>query len=240
MLTMVWIKYLPTSEQRHEDAEQTVCNAPQCSTMAMSPCAQRCVVRATRWIFLRAGARPVVARIAQPHITGIAHGDRAASPTLFRDRRDAHGGAQYVIRSIDQRLRGLSEHPGGDARPDSWHGADNGDVSMLALVPRRYSLRLEGIEQPLEVALGVAALRRDEVHTRQQQLHVRGDGLHHTRCGIDTGVLQHFMDLPRLEPADAVRAQQPFQTALRQRSEEHTSELQSLAYLVCRLLLEKK
>src|SRR5205823_15088296 len=27
---------------------------------------------------------------------------------------------------------------------------------------------------------------------------------------------------------------------LRQRSEEHTSELQSLAYLVCRLLLEKK
>src|SRR2546423_2437429 len=28
--------------------------------------------------------------------------------------------------------------------------------------------------------------------------------------------------------------------ALRLRSEEHTSELQSLAYLVCRLLLEKK
>src|SRR2546425_3396655 len=28
--------------------------------------------------------------------------------------------------------------------------------------------------------------------------------------------------------------------AHRQRSEEHTSELQSLAYLVCRLLLEKK
>src|SRR5687767_15479111 len=27
---------------------------------------------------------------------------------------------------------------------------------------------------------------------------------------------------------------------LQQRSEEHTSELQSLAYLVCRLLLEKK
>src|SRR2546425_6974690 len=29
-------------------------------------------------------------------------------------------------------------------------------------------------------------------------------------------------------------------TALEHRSEEHTSELQSLAYLVCRLLLEKK
>src|SRR2546425_8663494 len=33
---------------------------------------------------------------------------------------------------------------------------------------------------------------------------------------------------------------QPRSAAERSRSEEHTSELQSLAYLVCRLLLEKK
>src|SRR2546423_11100214 len=32
----------------------------------------------------------------------------------------------------------------------------------------------------------------------------------------------------------------PMKMRTRQRSEEHTSELQSLAYLVCRLLLEKK
>src|SRR2546425_8875776 len=31
-----------------------------------------------------------------------------------------------------------------------------------------------------------------------------------------------------------------FHTGTKARSEEHTSELQSLAYLVCRLLLEKK
>src|SRR2546425_4895949 len=37
-----------------------------------------------------------------------------------------------------------------------------------------------------------------------------------------------------LSPADAEAI------LVRQRSEEHTSELQSLAYLVCRLLLEKK
>src|SRR2546423_6455848 len=37
---------------------------------------------------------------------------------------------------------------------------------------------------------------------------------------------------PHLQDAMAV--------VLRPRSEEHTSELQSLAYLVCRLLLEKK
>src|SRR6266545_7626183 len=37
-------------------------------------------------------------------------------------------------------------------------------------------------------------------------------------------------------PSRRVRARRP----ARRRSEEHTSELQSLAYLVCRLLLEKK
>src|SRR2546423_9887646 len=36
------------------------------------------------------------------------------------------------------------------------------------------------------------------------------------------------------------RAQAEFRRLLHARSEEHTSELQSLAYLVCRLLLEKK
>src|SRR5205823_14244826 len=34
--------------------------------------------------------------------------------------------------------------------------------------------------------------------------------------------------------------QEPRNTRIEDRSEEHTSELQSLAYLVCRLLLEKK
>src|SRR5437764_13678795 len=36
------------------------------------------------------------------------------------------------------------------------------------------------------------------------------------------------------------RTTQPSRPALRARSEEHTSELQSPMYLVCRLLLEKK
>src|SRR2546425_9337549 len=41
--------------------------------------------------------------------------------------------------------------------------------------------------------------------------------------------------VPGRQPGRAVHA-----TGESQRSEEHTSELQSLAYLVCRLLLEKK
>src|SRR5205823_13003618 len=51
----------------------------------------------------------------------------------------------------------------------------------------------------------------------------------------------------RLDRGDRLRELRPRADALdtsvlegRDRSEEHTSELQSLAYLVCRLLLEKK
>src|SRR2546425_4973386 len=45
--------------------------------------------------------------------------------------------------------------------------------------------------------------------------------------------------LGKIAPAKGSRSQ-PLPHPVRMRSEEHTSELQSLAYLVCRLLLEKK
>src|SRR2546425_8656248 len=44
--------------------------------------------------------------------------------------------------------------------------------------------------------------------------------------------------VPALQSPPGSRGARP--RAARMRSEEHTSELQSLAYLVCRLLLEKK
>src|SRR2546425_5907884 len=44
----------------------------------------------------------------------------------------------------------------------------------------------------------------------------------------------------RRSPQCAVRGKRRTSGVRRERSEEHTSELQSLAYLVCRLLLEKK
>src|SRR5205823_11489811 len=51
------------------------------------------------------------------------------------------------------------------------------------------------------------------------------------RCGLG-----EWLGGPRCPPL--VRA--PYEWRTTWRSEEHTSELQSLAYLVCRLLLEKK
>src|SRR5262249_62274813 len=71
---------------------------------------------------------------------------------------------------------------------------------------------------------------------------------HRRRRCVPGGVLQRFhaaevdrrLDLPRV-PAHAVGADlgRPGRLA-GPRSEEHTSELQSLTNLVCRLLLEKK
>src|SRR5262245_35749814 len=53
------------------------------------------------------------------------------------------------------------------------------------------------------------------------------------RDDLDDGGARHFSDTIR-----AIRARCPATTI--ERSEEHTSELQSLRHLVCRLLLEKK
>src|SRR2546425_7860602 len=61
------------------------------------------------------------------------------------------------------------------------------------------------------------------------------DGAAHQVFGVDLDLL----DPHRLQPADSGLGElRTF--AANGRSEEHTSELQSLAYLVCRLLLEKK
>src|SRR5213593_1139849 len=150
---MCWIEELSALEQCDEYPEQPIGHASERATVTVAACAQRGVVRAAGGIALRSYARPVIRRLAQAPTAGIAHRDGAAAAALFRYRRHAHAGAQHVIRSIDQRLRGLSEHPGGDARPDPWHGADNGDVRMLALVLCRRCLAVERIQQTGQVPL---------------------------------------------------------------------------------------
>src|SRR5947209_17145128 len=53
------------------------------------------------------------------------------------------------------------------------------------------------------------------------------------RAGAQNAIREYRRELPRLSVAFPQRRSTP-------RSEEHTSELQSRQYLVCRLLLEKK
>src|SRR2546425_8224425 len=65
----------------------------------------------------------------------------------------------------------------------------------------------------------------------------RSHGVFSGRPARHSGVPGHLSEaFSRLNGMDKETTIQP----LRRRSEEHTSELQSLAYLVCRLLLEKK
>src|SRR2546425_6273404 len=59
------------------------------------------------------------------------------------------------------------------------------------------------------------------------------------RWPASPATLRHRRDT-RVRRTDHPVASDWFEVSDRNRSEEHTSELQSLAYLVCRLLLEKK
>src|SRR2546425_8761057 len=61
---------------------------------------------------------------------------------------------------------------------------------------------------------------------------------HHSRCSARNIVSSQVPDRSSWRTR-YVSSSLPFSLKYR-RSEEHTSELQSLAYLVCRLLLEKK
>src|SRR2546423_11010056 len=63
--------------------------------------------------------------------------------------------------------------------------------------------------------------------------------VHHDRRHGDRLAALHVGDgrAPQLRAGGGVDR---YRVPVQQRSEEHTSELQSLAYLVCRLLLEKK
>src|SRR2546425_3931311 len=85
--------------------------------------------------------------------------------------------------------------------------------------PRRHDATLHDVDRRAFLRLGVAA----------------GAGALAVGCGWDGGTLVR----PGLRSISRVN-DWVGEKLLYSRSEEHTSELQSLAYLVCRLLLEKK
>src|SRR5438046_4256421 len=69
--------------------------------------------------------------------------------------------------------------------------------------------------------------RKGELHERAYLDRLRADG-------------RQIVEIALGEPWDFEAAARQTAEAMRARSEEHTSELQSLTNLVCRLLLEKK
>src|SRR5258705_7938372 len=83
---------------------------------------------------------------------------------------------------------------------------------------------------------GPVDLLRNQRFAHPLRLQWKGDILKNSHVGIKGVALKHHGDFPR-----ARRQIVHYCSANEQlRSEEHTSELQSLRHLVCRLLLEKK
>src|SRR5687767_2414340 len=94
---------------------------------------------------------------------------------------------------------------------------------------RQPSLFIDGKDED-EIALRLYIRRVERANARQQRLDV-ARVVAHTRS----------VDLSVPDPRFYLEARLKYRVHVRieHRSEEHTSELQSLAYLVCRLLLEK-
>src|SRR3712207_7543724 len=67
-----------------------------------------------------------------------------------------------------------------------------------------------------------------------------GRGVHRARLRVRGGRAAGRAGSPAQVVADPVLSVEDLRVHFRTRSEEHTSELQSRQYLVCRLLLEKK
>src|SRR2546425_4734532 len=104
--------------------------------------------------------------------------------------------------------------------------ADTSQRLVLAAKEELMSVR-ENLHKSLDQKLAGVDRREEELRRTEQQLQERGRALDKRQQEIGT----------RLEQVAGLTAQEA-KLELVSRSEEHTSELQSLAYLVCRLLLE--
>src|SRR2546425_4874852 len=117
------------------------------------------------------------------------------------------------------------------------------------LVNNLFQLKLKGAGQELarfglNTTLGVAGLF-DVAKVFGLEASEADTGQTLGRYGVGPGPYLVLPFLPPLTARDGIgfavdAALDPFTYVIFPRSEEHTSELQSLAYLVCRLLLEKK
>src|SRR2546425_2428845 len=140
--------------------------------------------------------------------------------------------ARYAVRHVERgphRLQGALGF-------EQCEGAPH-DVARLDEL-ERFLLRAGVIQQAADDAVKTIELPRKAA----DHLGIRSAAAQHFHVGPHRpeGVPDLVRD-PRRQPPDARELLGTDQLTLGvERSEEHTSELQSLAYLVCRLLLEKK
>src|SRR5215469_12765465 len=100
----------------------------------MATSAERGVIGFARRVGYRRDPRPVIERVTQTDIAGVAHQDHPVLAALFGDRRDSCVRAQGVVVSLRKGPRGLGEHRGGYDSSHSWQGPEDLDVAVLALL----------------------------------------------------------------------------------------------------------
>src|SRR5205823_1528505 len=154
------------------------------------------------------------------------------------DAGDTAGGAVAGVGPLERVRTGAAAHQGPArarlrGRPYPRRGDHRHRAARAAELPAAAG---ELLSDPDEVPRrGAAALRRHA----GSRIHHEGRVFLSSRRGVAPGGLPR--DVRRLhENLHAHRTDLPRGAREDSRSEEHTSELQSLAYLVCRLLLEKK
>src|SRR6516162_5288220 len=118
--------------------------------------------------------------------------------------------AQSAVISFGKRPRGLGEHRGGYDSSHSWQGREDLDVAVLALLAFIAVDGRELIQQGIQPHAAALALSVDQAQAWQQQGNMLSCGLNHTRCDPQRGSTQGLKDILRVQAADPVLAQQPF------------------------------
>ena len=141
-------------------------------------------------VVLCGDTRPVVEGVAQSSVAGTPHDDHAALSAPSRDRRRACQGSQSVVISLCKGLRGLCEHRGGHDPSDAWQGAEDPDVAVLALVPRRSLRSIELLEQLLDATSALRTLVEGETKPWDQQRDVSARGFGSSRSNEEGSLPQ--------------------------------------------------
>src|SRR2546425_3148182 len=190
-------------------------------------------------------ARPDVAIDDAQHREG-ERGEVAAARGLPRFRRAGHGDQYYPVGAVGSAAslhaathRGEGQEPdGGDdhrrADAPAAERVDHEQLEVGQIQREEQSRRGEQRERERDPALRQEPGPKPEQGNREERRvpdHAVEGNRHPEQLRVAAGL--HLLARP---DAALQRADDPDLV----RSEEHTSELQSLAYLVCRLLLEKK
>ena len=155
------IKETVAFEHGNKDPQKSIGDTAQCARVRMTTPTQSSVIGLAGGIPGCRNSRPVVERVTQSGITGVAHDDRPAFATLLGHRCYPSMSAQSVVISFGKRPRGLGEHRGGNDSSHSWQGPEDLDVAVLALLAFIALDGCELIQQGVQACTAALALSVD-------------------------------------------------------------------------------